>query len=323
MLRIHFTPEDIGRVRIAADPDPMWETIFSVWRLRRPGPELIYGRWRGHALRASRRDDLELLLPLVRGAYYPDFLTPAEGAVGLDAALEAIRSTPAARLRGELEELVRHAGPKPSWMNRLAEGDAEIVERLAGAVQSQYESAVAPFWDEARANIDAERSRRSRVLLDQGIEGLLDSFRPMMRWDPPMLEVDTPFDQVIHLDGRGLLLVPSFLSWGTPDTLHDSTLPPVLVYPVQHDLTLSPGLRPADGAAVAALIGRTRTSLLESLGDGRTTSELARRVGVSAASVSQHTAVLREARLIHTSRAGRAVVHTLTPLGEALLGERS
>src|ERR1051325_3623317 len=91
VLRIHFTPEDVGRVRIAAEPDPLWETIFSVWRLRRPGPELIYGRWRDQAMRASRRDDLELLLPLVRGAYYPDFLTPAEGSLGLPAALEVIK----------------------------------------------------------------------------------------------------------------------------------------------------------------------------------------------------------------------------------------
>jgi DNA-binding transcriptional ArsR family regulator len=322
VLRIHFTPEDVGRVRIASEPDPLWETVFSVWRLRRPGPELIYGRWRDHALRTSRRDDLELLLPLVRGAYYPDFLTPAEGSQGLSAALEVIKSTPATRLREELEELVRHAGPKPSWMARLAEGESEMIQRLAGALQSQYESAIAPFWAEGRAHIEAERSRRARVLLDQGAEGLLDSFRPMMRWEPPVLEVDTPFDQTLHLDGRGLVLLPSFLSYGTPDALRDTTLPPVLVYPIEHDLTLNPGLRPADGASLAALIGKTRTSLLESLGDGRTTSELARRVGVSAASVSQHTAVLREARLIQTNRAGKAVVHTLTPLGEALLGDQ-
>ncbi|GIE93000.1 ArsR/SmtB family transcription factor [Paractinoplanes rishiriensis] len=59
--------------------------------------------------------------------------------------------------------------------------------------------------------------------------------------------------------------------------------------------------------------------MLESIGDGRTTTELARRLGVSAASISQHTAVLREARLIHTSRVGKAVLHTMTPLGSALL----
>lgn len=68
-----------------------------------------------------------------------------------------------------------------------------------------------------------------------------------------------------------------------------------------------------------AVIGSILTSLLESLTDGRTTSELARRVGVSLGSVSQHTAVLRKARLIRTSRAGKAVVHTITPLGRHLL----
>ena len=320
MLRIHFTAEDVGRVRIAGEPDPLWETIFSVWRLRRPGPELIFGRWRDHALRASRRDDLELLLPLIRGAYYPDFLTPIEGTTqGLPAALEAIRSTPATRLRDEMRELVRAGGPTPPWIPRLADGDQPTLERLAGALRSQYEGAVAPFWGQARAQIEAERSRRARVLLDQGAEGLLDSFRPMMRWEPPVLEVDVPFEQTLRLDGRGLVMVPSYLSWGTPDVLRDTSLPPVLVYPIEHDLTLRPGPRPADGSSLAALIGRTRTSLLEELGDGRTTSELARRVGVSAAAVSQHTAVLREARLINTSRAGKAVVHTITPLGSALL----
>ena len=182
-------------------------------------------------------------------------------------------------------------------------------------MRSQYETAVEPFWPEARAHIEAERARRARILLDQGCEGLLDSFRPMMRWEPPVLEVEVPFEQTLRLDGRGLLLVPSFLSWGSPDVLRDTTLPPVLVYPIEHDLTL----RPAAGHSTVALIGRTRTSVLESIGEGSTTSELARRIGVSAASISQHTAVLRDARLIHTSRAGKAVLHTMTPLGAALL----
>jgi DNA-binding transcriptional ArsR family regulator len=66
----------------------------------------------------------------------------------------------------------------------------------------------------------------------------------------------------------------------------------------------------------------TRRWGLLSIGEVSPTSELARRVGVSAASVSQHTSVLREARLIQTSRAGKAVLHTITPLGAALLGDR-
>ncbi|GIE92999.1 DUF5937 family protein [Paractinoplanes rishiriensis] len=255
MLRIHFTPQDLGRVRMAGEPDPMWETVLSVFRLRRPGPRLIFGRWREHALRASRRSDLDMLLPLVQPRYYPDFLTPAEASQGLSHALEALMSTPAARLRAELTELARLGEPMPSWLRGLADGDTETLVRLTAAIRSHYEAVVEPFWPQARAHIEADRARRSRIMLDRGAEGLLDSFRPMMRWSPPVLEVDVVFEQTIHLDGRGLLLVPSYLSWDTPDMLHDPALPPVLVYPLEHDLSLGP--RACPGGSMEALIGRT------------------------------------------------------------------
>ncbi|MFF5292993.1 ArsR/SmtB family transcription factor [Paractinoplanes globisporus] len=308
---------------MAGEPDPMWETVFSVFRLMRPGQTPIFGPWREQVVRNSRRSDLDILLPLVRGAYYPDFLTPAEGRLGLPYAIEALLSTPATRLRQDMTELARLGEPTPWWMRRLAEGDRPVLERVAGAMRSHYEVAVAPYWSEAQAHVEADRARRARALLDQGAEGLLESFRPMMQWSSPVLEVDTPFEQTIELGGRGLILVPSYFSWGAPDVLRDPLLPPVLVYPVERDPAAFWAAGPAaNGGSVAALIGQTRTSVLESIGDGSTTSELARRVGVSAASVSQHTAVLREARLIHTSRAGKAVLHTITPLGAALLGDR-
>ncbi|HET6949313.1 MAG TPA: winged helix-turn-helix domain-containing protein, partial [Acidimicrobiales bacterium] len=50
-----------------------------------------------------------------------------------------------------------------------------------------------------------------------------------------------------------------------------------------------------------------------------TTSELARRAAVSVPSASEHAAVLRDADLIVTCRVGKAVLHTVTPLGARLL----
>jgi DNA-binding transcriptional ArsR family regulator len=318
VLRIHFTPEDIGRIRIADTPDPLWETLLSLFRFRRPGPDLVFGQWRRTALRASQPADLEMLLPLVRDVYYPDFLTPAEGVHGLDAGIEALLATPVSRLRTEVTQVAGLGGPTPSWMRWLADGDQSTLQRLAAAIRSQYAAAVAPIWPDARAVVEADRSRRARVLMDHGCDGLLRSFRPMMRWQSPVLEIDVFYEQSLHLAGRGLLLVPSYLSWGTPDVLRDTSLPPVLVYPVEHDLAFSAGTHTGK-TGLTALIGLTRTSVLESIGEGRTTSELARRVGVSVASVSQHTAVLREAKLIRSSRIGQAVLHTITPLGAALL----
>jgi DNA-binding transcriptional ArsR family regulator len=317
VLRIHFTAEDLGRVRVAADPDPFWETVLSLFRLRHQGPPLIFGGRRRHAVRTSRRADLELLLRLVPGGYYPDFLA-ADGARGRPGGIGAPPATPASWLRRELDLLAGRGATLPAWMSRLRSDGREILERLTAAIRSHHAAVVAPVWSDVRAHVEADRAKRARAFLDGGCDGLLGSYLPMMRWRSPVLEIDVPFEQTLRLDGRGVLLVPSLLSWRAPDFLPGTSLPPVLVYPVDNDPTRSARQRPGDGS-IAALIGVTRTLVLASIGDGRTTSELARRVGVSPALISQHTAVLREAGLIRTSRVGKAVLHTLTPLGAALL----
>ncbi|MGW5667190.1 ArsR/SmtB family transcription factor [Micromonospora sp. NPDC003776] len=317
MLRIHFTAEDFGRVRVLSQPDPMWETVLSIFRLRDRGLPLVFHHWRRAAAQACSRDDLAMLSALVPGGYFPDFLTPSEGQLGLDAGIEALLSTPRSRFRAELGILAsRHR--LPSWAGQLAAGDREAVHRLADAIRGHFRCAVEPYWEQARAHVDADRARRSRAFLDGGGEGLLRSYLPMMRWSSPVLSVDVHHDQDLHLDGRGLLLVPSFISMNTPDFLHDRTLPQVLVYPVEHSLAVSAAAL-APRVSLARLIGDTRTAVLESIGEGSSTGELARRVGVSAASISQHTAVLRSAGLIRTGRVGKTVLHTLTPLGNALL----
>jgi len=319
MLRIHLTPEDITKVRVAGGPDPLWETVFSVFRLRYHGPQLIFGRWRREAARTCRRCDLEVLMPLIPGGYFPDFLTPAEAADGLEAGLEALLRTPAKQLHSELSLLARQQQQLPSWIGALATGDAQVLGRVAHAMRAQHCAAVAPIWSEARSQVEADRAKRARAFLDGGCEGLLRSYLPMMRWNPPFLEIDSfRYKRTVYLNGRGLLLVPSYLSWSTVDMLHDTALPQVLVYPIEHTITTAPE-KSSGNASIAPLIGTTRAAVLAAIGDGRTTSELARSVGVSDASISAHTTVLREAGLIRTSRFGKSVLHTTTPLGLSLL----
>jgi DNA-binding transcriptional ArsR family regulator len=59
--------------------------------------------------------------------------------------------------------------------------------------------------------------------------------------------------------------------------------------------------------------------VLDVVGDGALTSEVARRLGISPAAASQHTTVLRNAGLLLSQRDRNMVRHTLTPLGRALL----
>lgn len=304
-------------MRIAARPDVLWETVLSFHRLRDRRPGAAFGKWRSEA-RCRLNGETRLLAPLVptRG-YFPDFLTPPEGLLGLDEGLAALRATPPARLHAELSRLPA-TRPLPSWLRELSEGDSAALGRLAGALRSYYENAVAPYWPLLQARIEADRAARGRALLDGGADHLLASLPPTMRWRPPVLEVDYPVDRDLFLNGRGLLLLPSFFCRHTPVTFADPDLTPVLVYPLEHP---APRVMPtvSPGHSLGKLVGRTRSAILHGVGGGCTTSELARRVDVSLASASQHATVLRDAGLLLTLRHGNAVLHTLTPLGAALL----
>lgn len=332
MLRVHFSGVDLSRVRLAARPDALWETVLSFHRLRDRRGAKVFGEWRRES-RTRLNGETRVLASVVptRG-YFPDFLTPREGLCGIDAGLEAVRATAPERLRAELALLAashrqsdrtaaqnraastqqrRHAAP-------LAGGrSSEALGRLAGALRGYHRAAVEPYWPHIQARIEADRAARGRALLDGGADELLASLPPMLRWRPPVLEADYPVDRDLYLRGRGLLLQPSFFCRGTPVVYRDPQLPPVLVYPVTHADAPAPADDP--GPPLGRLVGQTRSMVLGAIGGGCTTSELARRAGVSLASASQHACVLREAGLVVTLRHGNSVLHTLTPLGAALL----
>ncbi|MGW3625673.1 ArsR/SmtB family transcription factor [Streptomyces sp. NPDC000880] len=320
MLRIHFTGDDLAGVRMAVRPDVLWETILSFHRLRERRRALVFGEWRSET-RARLNGEARLLAPLVppRG-YFPDFLTPPEGAGGLDAGLEALRATPPGRLHSELALAAAGRGGGtvlPGRLAALAEGGPGPLARLVLVLRSYCRGAIEPYWPHIQARVEADRAVRGRALLDGGAGELLASLPPVLRWRAPVLEADYPVDRELRLDGRGLLLQPSFFCRGTPVVYRDAALPPVLVYPAVH--SCAPAFSETGGPSLGRLVGHTRSAVLQAIRFGCTTSELARRAGVSLASASQHAAVLREAGLVVTLRHGNAVLHTLTPLGAALL----
>ncbi|WP_037803038.1 ArsR/SmtB family transcription factor [Streptomyces sp. NRRL F-5135] len=318
-LRIRFSPADLGRVTVAERPDPLWEVLLAAHVLQTHDGPLVFGVWR-RAARARLDAPMRRLLAVTpaRG-YSPDFLTPAESAEGVEAGLEAVRRVPRTRLRRELDALPPERRELP-WLRALAEGRARPLCDLADAIAAFRLALLAPYWPAVERHLAADRSQRATVVLRGGVDQLLATLHPSVQWRSPVLCLNHgSFDRDLHLDGRGLLLLPSFFCWEHPTVLRDPDLSPVLVYPVTHDPRWA--VPPAEGARreVAALIGRTRAAVLEATADGRCTTELARRVRTSPASASEHLKVLRETGLITTRRDGTAALHALSPLGRALL----
>ena len=78
--------------------------------------------------------------------------------------------------------------------------------------------------------------------------------------------------------------------------------------------------RAAPPAALAALLGPRRASILAALRAPRSTTELARALELSPGSVSQHLGVLRDAGLVSSHRVGRSVLYVRSPVGRQLQG---
>ncbi|MFJ5083948.1 ArsR/SmtB family transcription factor [Streptomyces sp. NPDC088706] len=246
----------------------------------------------------------------------------------LEHAVDNLLSTPVLRLRREFDGIEFRPAYAP-WARRLRDGDREALREFADAVRGWHQLAVEPFWNQGRSALVALSAHYADLVLQGGVDLLLRSLGvPEVRWRPPVLEAPYPRRTEVHLRGRGLVITPTVFSpqgvsflWDPLDTAQPPRLTvPALREPLTDGGPAEHGGVPAPG--LASLLGRTRAAALLATTAGCTTTELARRLGVSAAAASQHTRVLRDADLITTTRRGGSVLHLITPLGTALLKAR-
>ena len=325
VLRVHFTAEDLARVRLAGSVDFMWEIVLSLHLLQTKALPLVFDRWRHEVADRARHprfgETLSYLSRINPPAYYfPDFLTPPGVTGDVDSGLDMIRSTPAREFKSQLTSLAEiHA--LPTLARPLAYGDPGAVGILCDALLTYHRVALAPFLPIIERRLGRIRDSHSRRLSSGGIEELLGSLTPF-RWRYPVLEADFPHDFDLHLEGRGLLLVPAFFCVRHPVKLFDPELPPTLVFPVTHDPAWM--VRDTTGGSsgpLAQLISATRAEILELVGGSQaiSASVVSEKLHLSASAVSYHTKIMRESGLLGSDRDGPSVIHRITALGTALL----
>ncbi len=332
--RVHFNADDLDRIEVVDTLGPLAETFLALSLLRWPdarprGLLSEWPQWVAPRLTPRIRPLVPLLPPGGRGV---DLFTVVGHAPAIDQGLGTLMTVPDEVLGEEIDYFDRNWQrlPAAAWAATDRHGPGRIA--LVDAAVAAYGALIAPYWRSILAQLRAEQAVRKRILAQRGGAGLLESLQSQwIRWRPPVLYVDTPTLRGLHpgrvfLHGRGIVLVPSLFTGDYPSmhlSLAEADAIPMLVFAATSIGDVAAAKPPAGGdqvqAALAPLIGRTRATALCAIGDGCTTTELAAAIGTSLAAASQHAAVLREAGLIITSRHGRAVLHTLTPLGAELL----
>ncbi|MFJ5879052.1 helix-turn-helix domain-containing protein [Streptomyces sp. S1] len=327
MKRIHFTAQDLMRTRVATTIGAAAETLDGVRLLRAPDAGLAFRRWQV-AVRGrldERARPLGALLPPLGPEV--DVRSLAGDSACIEEAVDRLLGASRALLRAEFEN-IRFRPAHRAWARDLVDGDRTAWLQVASALRACHGVAVAPYWSRVRAHLADVRAAYANAMAEGGVENLLTSVcGPTLRWRPPVLELDHPHEADVRLEGRGLVIAPTMFSTRRAElmlSVLDPSEAPVLAVPTVTDPgavggPLWDGGDASTGQALEELLGRTRAAVLAAAADGRSTTDLARRLGISPATVSHHTSVLRNAGLVATRREGKAVLHTVTPMGMALL----
>lgn len=326
LAELSFSVSDLAQMRFAVSP--MWEVGPSFRLLCRGSTPLVHRPWAAQVrprLAAAGLDRGWLAELIPPSGYVPDFLNPAPTGPAPDLAeeLAGIRASPAARVRRELDRLRHEQGRLgPRARTLYAEPQARL-GRVTEEIETYWELALAPYWARIRAVLDADVFHRSRQVAEHGAGRLFNDLHPSVSWDDKALRLDRrhwPLSR--ETAGAGLLLIPSAFTGPVPFTRVTPPEPPQLAYPARGTGSLWEPGTVARTEALAALLGRSRTLLLAELQTPASTTELARRTGLSAAGVSQCLTALRDAGLVSAHRAGRSVLYARTGVAESLLAAR-
>jgi DNA-binding transcriptional ArsR family regulator len=253
-----------------------------------------------------------ILFDLYTQMYTPGFFDPVVAAKpsGIDP------ESPAATAL--LRDLAR-VGALTPFTRALADGHPGAVSALNGILTTFRARALDPYRRRITsvvANTSATANVRAAI---GGIDAMLNSLHPSIRWDGRELRLKTVFDAAESLEGRPLILQPTALATRVmfdPRPGSVTVIYPATAGPVTRDPDLD-----APPPALVSLLGATRAAALVTVvrTPALTTGRLAAALGISAAAASRQAAALRDSGLIATIRDRQTVHHAPTRLGTDLV----
>jgi hypothetical protein len=315
MISYRLTADDLSDMRFACSP--LFETTTSLWALRWPERHVLHLPWirRTQALLAQANPaDVAVLHGLIGGerGWLPDFISPRP-------------ATPLPDIADELAAVAAADPAKAAADLRAINGDAPLPDvgtpaDIAQVLERYWSLAIAPYWPRMRAVLEADMLYRARLTTREGAAAMLEDLEPRARWRGGSFQVyaGQGLRHDIDVAGRGLWLTPALFVPHTVSPVGPDE-PPAIAYRARGIGTLWETAPVHPAQALVDLIGAGRAGVLRALDGPTSTTELARRLGVTASAVSQHLAVLHRSGLLSKARAGRAVLYARTEVGDKLL----
>ncbi len=325
MISLGLSVEVLGNARFGFSPlAELVGSAITLCTLDPAGRAHPHARWVAWARDRVSSDDLPLLMAAMpEGRWLADFLAPqVDGPhVTLEDQLDVLARVPAEEAWCELRMVWGDRGVPALARDEVEAGT--FGAHLAEELSRYWDAAVAPHWPRVRAALETDVAFRAGQTLRGGLFDLLDDLHEEVRVDGDVLRIDKPHHDDQTYSRTRLTLVPSAFLWPMLIVAHTEDERFQLTYPARGVGRLWEGvqadLRDPARDELAHLLGRTRAAVLTSLGSPRSTTHLARELGQSPATVSQHLAVLRDCGMVRSWRSGRSVLYVQTALATSLV----
>jgi DNA-binding transcriptional ArsR family regulator len=318
MIQLRLSSAVLARTRFAYSP--LAEAAKSLYVVHSGAVHPLHRGWYDRVRGELRRTDNDLLRAVVPpGGHVAEFLFV--GATGIETTIEdqlqLVASWPHAHFLSELEQAWRGVGVSPAARRQLEDPDAP--QRVAEELDRYWQRVLAPYWPRLRGVLDADVAYRLDRLARGGIGALLADLHPSLQVTDQASQIKSVTDG--DIDGDGLTLVPCVFVWPRLWVELGLLGEPSLTYGARGIGTLWAD-RPAEPDredALGELLGRSRAEILVSLRSPRSTTDLAREIGLTAATVSSHLAILRRSGLVTSWRSGRRVLYQRTALASMMV----
>jgi DNA-binding transcriptional ArsR family regulator len=319
VIELRMAPGDFAQLRFAYSP--LSEAINSLYMLQSGRVHALHRRWAETARERLRDLDTTLLRAVVPPV--GSVLTPPidlNRANTIEHQLQMLADWPPSLLRAELESLWQGLPMAAAARQVIADGPAGA-RRVAMAFGTYWNAAIAPHWDQMRAVLDAEIAYRAHQLALGGISALLKDLHPQLQLDQSTIRISRFGRRDYDLEGNGVLLIPCVFAGSCLMFDPGSLGMPVIDYAPRGLGTVwdNNGTTPGAGDPLPALIGWSRTAILRNAELPRTTTDLARELSLSGATISVHLSILKSCGMVTSWRSGRRVLYQRTPLASSIL----
>jgi hypothetical protein len=321
VIELQMGADDFTRLRFGYSP--LAEALSSLNALHSGQVHSLHRRWADDTRQRLRTLDTTLLhaiAPPGNTVIVPplDLTAP----VSVQQQLRLVAEWPPGLLRAELETVWRGRPMAAAARDVISDGPAGA-RRVGAALSAYWDIALAPHWNRMRAALEADIAYRARDAALNGISAMMNDLHPRLQLDRSAIRVGAGcpvYNQTLQPAGKGILLMPTVFEWAGLSVDPGTLGMPSISYTTR-------GLAAAweystgtvTGDPVSALMGKGRTAILRRTGLPRTTTDLARDLHLSGATVSVHLATLKRCGMLISWRSGQRVFYQRTPLAASVL----